>query len=117
MQLHNARLCLDCDEVHDGQVCPSCASETFTFLTRWVPAPERPASASAPTPPEAEIYRRLIEGGSAPSRTRRLLKQGLVGVTALGVAGWLWRSRDARPGPGAGATPPTPPRATPADSA
>ncbi len=42
-----ARLCLDCEEVHDAQQCPVCASETFTFMTRWVPAPERRERAPA----------------------------------------------------------------------
>ena len=30
MQLRTARLCLDCEEVHDEAQCPVCASETFT---------------------------------------------------------------------------------------
>ena len=29
MQLRNARLCLDCEEVHDAQQCPACASAMF----------------------------------------------------------------------------------------
>ena len=36
MRLMNARLCLDCEEVHDEQHCPICSSESFAFLTRWV---------------------------------------------------------------------------------
>src|SRR6185503_18315270 len=41
MQLRNARLCLDCEEVHDAQQCPLCTSEAYVPLTRWVEAPER----------------------------------------------------------------------------
>ena len=41
MRLDEARLCLDCEEIHDNQECPSCGSEAFAFLTRWV----KPASA------------------------------------------------------------------------
>jgi hypothetical protein len=41
MQLRKARLCLDCEELHDQRQCPVCASETFAFLTQWMPAPER----------------------------------------------------------------------------
>ena len=41
MQLRKARLCHDCEEVHADPQCPVCASETFTYITRWVPAPER----------------------------------------------------------------------------
>jgi hypothetical protein len=40
--LINARLCLDCDTVFDEQRCPSCSSESYFPLTRWV----RPAVAS-----------------------------------------------------------------------
>ncbi len=50
MQLRKARLCIDCEELHDQWRCPVCASETFAFITRWMPAPERrkkPRSASS----------------------------------------------------------------------
>jgi hypothetical protein len=38
MRLAVARLCLNCEEVHEGDRCPVCGSETFAFLKRWVPA-------------------------------------------------------------------------------
>lgn len=82
-----ARLCHDCEEVHDEQQCPHCASETFTFITRWVPAPERRKRPRATTSPEAEVYRQLT--GDNP-RKGRWLKGTAVGLTALGIAGWLW---------------------------
>lgn len=41
MQLRKARLCLDCEELHDERRCPVCASGTFAYLTQWMPAPER----------------------------------------------------------------------------
>lgn len=94
MQLRVARLCLDCDEVHDRLQCPICASETFTYLTRWVPAPEndRPAPSESSSP-DAEVYRQLVSGGGAPrSRRTRLLKQGAVALTVLGVVGWWWQN-------------------------
>jgi hypothetical protein len=34
--LENARLCLDCDMVFEEARCPSCSSETFFPLSRWV---------------------------------------------------------------------------------
>jgi pterin-4a-carbinolamine dehydratase len=34
MRLDDARLCLDCEEIHEEQECPSCGSEAFAFLTR-----------------------------------------------------------------------------------
>ena len=44
--LENARLCLDCDTVFDEARCPSCSSESFFPLSRWV----RPASISPQAP-------------------------------------------------------------------
>jgi hypothetical protein len=90
MQLRTARLCLDCEEVHDAQRCPVCASETFTFITRWVPAPERRRRPRTTSSPEAEVYRRLVSGELSPSPARRILKQGVVGLTAIGLVGLFW---------------------------
>src|SRR5688500_9075125 len=38
MQLNVARLCLDCEYLHDARRCPMCASGTFAYMTRWCPA-------------------------------------------------------------------------------
>ena len=43
MKLGVARLCLDCDEVHDEERCPTCASEVFAFLDSLGAALERAA--------------------------------------------------------------------------
>jgi hypothetical protein len=95
MHLSTARLCLDCDEIHDAQTCPACASNAFTFLSRWVPAPE-PRRNPAPSPPEVAVYRSLIHPEAAhPPRRGALLKKGVIGLTAVGVFGWLWRSSQA----------------------
>ena len=94
MKLRNARLCLDCEDVHDVTSCPTCGSETFAFLSRWVPAPERPggsAGAQATAPEQVEVYRELLARSEA-GPNRRLLKRGLLGLTALGLAGWAWKS-------------------------
>jgi hypothetical protein len=93
MQLRNARLCLDCEEVHDEMRCPSCASETFTYMTRWIPAPERRGRPRATTSPEAEMYRSLVGKDVPSSPGKRRLKQGVVGLTALGLAGWFLRGK------------------------
>ena len=98
MQLHTARLCLDCDEVHASQQCPICASETFAYITRWVPAPERRRRPRPTTSPEAEVYNRLVNPEPpAPSKGRQLLKQGVIGLTAVGLVGWVWRNRKGLP--------------------
>ena len=96
MQLRTARLCLDCEEVHDAQQCPVCASETFTFMTRWVPAPERrerPRLSEPSRPAELQAYRTLLDPQAKPNgRGWQLARQGAVGLALVGVAGWLWRS-------------------------
>jgi hypothetical protein len=93
MQLSTARLCLDCDEVHDAQRCPVCASESFSYMSRWVPAPERRPSPRPTTSPEAEIYRRLVEPQPSQLRGKRLLKNGVLGLTAVGLVGWFVSNR------------------------
>ena len=93
MQLRTARLCLDCEEVHAEMRCPSCASETFTYITRWIPAPERRNRVRPTTSPEAEVYRTLVAKEPARPAGHRMLKGGVVGLTALGLAGWFLRKK------------------------
>lgn len=106
MRLEHARLCLDCEEIHEDQECPACGSEAFAFLTRWIktagePLPRRgaaPAPAGNERKPEAprqtsnpeqvDAWRRIIEGNPEPRRHRLL--GSLIGLTAMGVAGWAW---------------------------
>jgi len=97
MQLRVARLCLDCEEVHDDYRCPVCASDQFTYLTRWVPAPERRQQRRpAPAPPqELDVYRRLVHGEPEP-RKGRFLTRALVGLGAAGVVGLFLGGRRAR---------------------
>jgi hypothetical protein len=99
MQLRTARLCLDCEEVHDAHQCPVCASETFTFMTRWVPAPERrerPRQQEPSRPTELQAYRTLLDASHQPNgRGWKLVRQGAMGLALVGVAGWLWKSASA----------------------
>jgi hypothetical protein len=96
MQLKIARVCLDCDEVHDAQHCPVCASEAFAYLTRWVPAPERRARPRAMTSPEADVYRELTQPDSSPMKRGHLLKRSALGVIVIAAAGWIWRLNEGR---------------------
>ena len=41
MQLRVARLCLDCEELHNADTCPRCASQAYAFLSNWLPVDER----------------------------------------------------------------------------
>ena len=104
MQLRTARLCLDCEEVHDEYRCPMCASDQFTYMSRWVPAPERHTRPRpAPTPaPEAEAYRQIVRGTPPPRKSRGFTK-ALVGLSAAGLgaaglAGLFLGARRARGG-------------------
>ena len=102
MRLDEARLCLDCEEIHNDQECPSCGSEAFAFLTRWVkpasgsdgnPRPEAPASRhagrSTPDADQLEAWRRIVEG--KPAVRGNAVTRGLLGLAAMGLAGWAFQ--------------------------
>ncbi len=103
MRLDEARLCMDCEEIHDEQECPTCGSEAFAFVTRWVtPAetslPRRTVRATAAAPAsrtdisldQLDAWRRIVKGTPAPRGTGRFLARGLFGLAAMGLAGWAW---------------------------
>jgi len=97
MQLRDARLCLDCEEIHDEPHCPLCASEAFTYVSRWVPTAERrPARPRVPTAP-------VEHEAAAPRRVSRLVTGGAVGLAMLATARWLLRTP--APADGSAATP------------
>jgi hypothetical protein len=96
MQLHAARLCLDCQEIHTTATCPVCASESFAPLSRWIPAQERRASARSSDGPEnVETYRRLLASNEATMPKARWRPQ-LAIMVAVGLGGWLWGQRSPR---------------------
>jgi hypothetical protein len=78
MQLREARLCLDCEELHTDDRCPVCASDAFAFVTRWVPPTERKSRTRRPPP-------------SPPSRGLRWMTGGATGLALLATARWLSR--------------------------
>ena len=94
MQLRRARLCLDCEEIHDQGVCPACSSESFTYISRWVPAPERRARTRMPESQEAaRIYTQLLAPESPSAGRVRWIKRGALGLAAIGIAGLFWRQK------------------------
>jgi hypothetical protein len=104
MQLQNARLCLDCEEVHNAMVCPACMSESFVYLTRWV-SPSSPDAKAPPRPKvppsaEAATYRRLIVADAMRPKAYRLLKRGAIGLTVISLARWAWRRHKSQAEPG-----------------
>jgi RNA polymerase subunit RPABC4/transcription elongation factor Spt4 len=105
MKLDAARLCLDCEEIHESQICPICSSEAFAYLTRWIkPAVERDAerrNAERPADPspragyprtseQVEAYRQILEG--KPRRRSGLVTGGVLGLAAVSLAGWAIRA-------------------------
>jgi hypothetical protein len=84
MQLNVARLCLDCEEVHDAQRCPVCASETFGYLTRWVPRIEAPRPPQPVPPPIVvrTVVQRILFGG------------GALTLLAYGLRQWSRRAKE-----------------------
>jgi hypothetical protein len=106
MQLRTARVCLDCEEVHDAQQCPICASESFAYLTRWVPAPERrqrPRPVDLPHRETVDTYREML----APRRPSgwSLIRRGVLGLAVFGVAGWMLRRNTRTDAKGRGSGP------------
>jgi hypothetical protein len=107
MRLDDARLCLDCEEIHDERECPACGSEAYAFLKRWIkttgngserrhevvhaaPAPPGPTVRQPPTGDQLDVWRRIVEGRPAPPGKGKLVVRGLVGLAAMGLAGWAW---------------------------
>ena len=88
MQLHVARLCLDCQDVHDERACPKCSSQSFVLLSKWVPAPERRARPR--TAEDVETYRQLLAPDPPASSSSGWVKGGAF-VAAVTLGGWLWR--------------------------
>lgn len=73
---------MDCDTVFDSPLCPSCGSETYFPLSRWIrPALEqiRPA-APKPAFPEA-----------VPPAARKTARNASLLLAGTGLAYALWR--------------------------
>jgi len=102
MQLHVARLCMDCEEVHDAQTCPVCGSETFAFMSRWVPAPERRQRPRPVEPAPSETvntYRELLSPARPSAGASRWLRRGAIGAAAIAAVGWAWQRQTAAGSP------------------
>jgi hypothetical protein len=96
MQLSVARLCLDCEEIHDADRCPVCTSEAFGFMTRWVkidgaPAHVSPPEQSARRASRVDSYHRILNPAPPRSRTARWLRKGGLMVAAGYLARWGWQ--------------------------
>jgi len=117
MRLVNARLCLDCEEVHEDQHCPICGSESFAFMTRWVTPsdtigaetsqrqsqsqsrPPDPVARREPTERREQVdaYRQILNPNTQAPRRGRLVTGGAIGLALLGLARVVWRAAPERP--------------------
>jgi hypothetical protein len=119
MRLVNARLCLDCEEVHDQQHCPVCSSESFAFMTRWVtpsdtvvaeansnrsgrPADQVDRRQQLDKREQVDAYKQILNPTTVQPRRGRMVAGGALGLALLGVARMIWR---AAPNPRPEATP------------
>lgn len=92
MQLRVARLCLDCEEVHGELQCPICASDSFAYLSRWVPVEERRLPRSA-APADEEPGTRL------PRRSHWVAGGAISLAAAFAASRWLLRTPASAPPP------------------
>jgi hypothetical protein len=110
MRLMNARLCLDCEEVHEIQHCPICGSESFAFLTRWVTPSDTATAEPSPRttrPPDpidrreqVDAYRQILNPAPPQQKRGGLVARGALGLALLGVARLVWRATpEPRPAP------------------
>src|SRR5256885_1752670 len=92
MQLRGTRLCLDCEELHQEDRCPACASDAFAYLTRWVRVEERGDKRRV-------LARRTPPAPTPPPGLSRWLTGGAAGLVLVTTGRWLWKSTRARQWP------------------
>jgi hypothetical protein len=81
MQLRIARLCIDCEEIHDSLQCPVCASEAFEYVTRWIPARE------------GRVQKRPVVPPAPPPNKGKLVGYGILGLGIVGLTQWFVKGR------------------------
>lgn len=96
MHLSVARLCLDCQEIHDADRCPVCTSEVFGFITRWVtvdPVPRHVAANDKRAADSSRIdgYRQILGVKPRRSRAASWLRKGGLLMAAGYLARWGWQ--------------------------
>ncbi len=57
MPLEKARICLECDTIHDLVACPECGSSSFYYLANWI-KPQHPRPTAESPQPEAASPRK-----------------------------------------------------------
>ena len=87
--LEKARICLECDTIHDLPSCPECGSASYYYLANWIKPHREPRPAPQPTMAEAP------PGEAAPPRKKRRLVRNvlLAGVSLLTAYTLLFKPR------------------------
>ena len=101
MQLNVARLCLDCQEIHEEDRCPVCTSEAFGFMTRWVKVEAQPTRVPAHEKPtqrtsKVDSYRKILNPQPQRSVAGRWLRKGGLVVAVGYLARWGWQIANAQ---------------------
>ena len=92
MQLRNARLCLNCEEIHAAAHCPVCTSESFAYVSRWIPPDERRQEPrSAPNAPPAPIPAPRAARPAPQPGAMRWVRRGATGMAVLAASRMLWQ--------------------------
>src|SRR4051812_44592654 len=94
MQLRNARLCLNCEEIHAAAHCPVCTSESFAYVSRWIPPDERrqePRAAQATAPAPAPVTPARSARPAPQPGAMRWVKRGATGMAVLAASRILWQ--------------------------
>ena len=88
MQLRNARLCLNCEEIHAAAHCPVCASESFAYVSKWIPPEERRQE-----PRPAQSGPRPVQGARSDQSSpgMRWVRRGAAGVAVVAASRMLWQ--------------------------
>ena len=75
--LEKARICLECDTIHDLPTCPECGCASYYYLANWIkphreprPAPQpaappEPPAAAPPPKKKRQLVRNLLLGGAS----------------------------------------------------
>ena len=90
MQLRNARLCLNCEEIHAATHCPVCTSDSFAYVSRWIPPEERRGEPRRPSISAGSIPASAPAKPTAPPHMR-WVKRGAAGVAVLAASRLLWQ--------------------------
>lgn len=76
MPLEKARICLECDTIHDLAACPECGSASFYYLANWI----KPRH-----PPRPEREKPLFEL-PPPKKKRHWVRNGLMAAASIVAA-------------------------------